>query len=327
MKEDFTIGSTDIQSEGLFWGVDVASDKLDLACHGMAKVRSFENSAEGIEQLLVEVRRQPAALIVVEATGGYEIPLIAALAEAQLPVVRINPRQLRSFATAVGELAKTDTIDARMIARFAHDVRPCVRPLPTKEQRFFADLAARRRQLVSLRTAELNRRNKTSNHQLQASIDAVLAVLEEQIAVLDNQLADLIATDEHWQQRDKILQSVPGVATVTSHVLLADLPELGQLEHKPLAKLVGLAPLNRDSGKLRGRRTIVAGRSTVRTALYMAALSASRFNPQIRRFYQKLRQAGKPFKVAIAACMKKLLTILNAMIRDNTTWRKSAIDT
>jgi transposase len=282
---------------------------------------------EGIEQLLAQMRRRPAALIVVEATGGYEVPLLAALAEAGLPVVRINPRQLRSFATAVGELAKTDTIDARMIARFAHDVRPDVRPLPTKEQRLFADLAARRRQLVALRTAELNRRKKTSNQQLLSSIDAVLAVLQEQIAILDRQLAILVATDEHWQQRDKILQSVPGVAAVTSHVLLADLPELGQLDHKPLAKLVGLAPLNRDSGKLRGRRMILAGRRTVRTALYMAALSASRFNPQIRRFYQKLRQAGKPFKVAIAACMRKLLTVLNAMIRDNTTWRKPAMYT
>ena len=326
MKEDFTIGSTDIQSEGLFWGVDVASDKLDLACHGAAKVRSFENSAEGIEQLLVEVRPRPAALIVVEATGGYEVPLLAALAEAGLPVVRINPRQLRCFATALGELAKTDTIDARMIARLAHDVRPEVRPLPTKDQRRFADLAARRRQLVALRTAELNRRKKTSQPELVTSIDAVLAVLQEQIALLDRQLAELIATDEHWQQRDKILQSTPGVAAVTSHVLLADLPELGQLEHKQIAKLVGLAPLNRDSGKLRGRRTIVAGRGTVRTALYMAALSASRFNPPIRRFYQTLRQAGKPFKVAIVACMRKLLTILNAMIRDNQPWRKSTMN-
>lgn len=327
MKEHSSIGSTDAQSAGLFWGVDVASDKLDLACHGMADVPSFENSAEGIEQLLAQVRLEPAALIVVEATGGYEVPLLAALAEAGLPVVRINPRQLRSFATAVGELAKTDTIDARMIARLAHDVRPEVRPLPTKEQRFFADLAARRRQLVSLRTAELNRRKKTCQPELVTSIHAVLAVLQEQIAVLDKQLAELIATDQHWQQRDQILQSAPGVAAVTSHVLLADLPELGQLEHKQIAKLVGVAPLNRDSGKLRGRRTIVAGRGTVRTALYMAALSASRFNPPIRCFYQKLRQAGKPFKVAIVACMRKLLTILNAMIRDNTNWRKSAMNT
>jgi len=181
--------------------------------------------------------------------------------------------------------------------------------------------------LVALRTAELNRRRQTHQPALLASIDAILMVLEEQIVLLDKQLAELIATDEHWQQRDQILQSVPGVAAVTSHVLLADLPELGQLEHKQIAKLVGLAPLNRDSGKLRGRRAILAGRRTVRTALYMAALSASRFNPPIRRFYQRLRQAGKPFKVAIAACMRKLLTVLNAMIRDNTTWRKPAMNT
>jgi transposase len=326
MNEDFTIGSARHQSAGLFWGVDVASGKLDLASYGAANVPSFENSPQGIEQLLAEVRRQPAALIVVEATGGYEVPLLAALAEAGLPVVRINPRQLRSFATAVGELAKTDTIDARLIARFAHDLRPRVRPLPSKEQAFFADLAARRRQLVAIRTAELNRRKRTSQPLLVASIHAVLTLLDEQIAVVDKQLAELIATDEHWQQRDCLLQSAPGVAAVTSHVLLADLPELGQLEHKPLAKLVGLAPLNRDSGKLRGRRTIVAGRRTVRTALYMAALSASRFNPQIRRFYETLRQAGKPFKVAITACMRKLLSILNAMIRDNTPWRYSEMD-
>jgi len=327
MKEHSTTGSTDSPSVGLYWGVDVASDKLDLGCHGTAEVMSYENSADGIERLLAEVRLQPAASIVLEATGGYEIPLAAALADAGLPVVRINPRQLRAFATAVGELAKTDAIDARLIARFAHDVRPTVRPLPTKEQRFFADLAARRRQLIGLRTAELNRRRKTHQQELLASIDAILTVVDEQIALLDTQLAKLIATDQSWQRRDQILQSVPGVAAVTSHVLLADLPELGQLEHKQIAKLVGVAPLNRDSGKFRGHRTIVAGRRTVRTALYMAALSASRFNPQIRQFYQRLRQAGKPFKVAITACIRKLLTILNALVRDNNPWRKPAMNT
>jgi transposase len=310
------------QTNGLFWGVDVASDKLDLGCHDGAEVVTFENSADGIRRLLAEVQQQPMTLIVVEATGGYEVPLVAALVEAGLPVVRINPRQLRAFASAVGELAKTDTIDARMIARFAHNVRPAVRPLPAKNQRFFADLATRRRQLIALRTAELNRRAKTHQPELHASIEAVLAVIEEQVVRLNKQLAQLVATDEQWQGRDQILQSVPGVAAVTSHVLLADLPELGQLNHKQVAKLVGVAPLNRDSGQFRGRRTIVAGRSTVRTALYMAALSASRWNPQIREFYQRLRLAGKPPKVAITACMRKLLSILNAMIRDNKLWRK-----
>lgn len=324
MKDSNTIG---MPSNGVFWGVDVASAKLDLARHGEAQVVSFENSDDGIGQLVEHVRHEPMTLLVVEATGGYEVPLIAALEEAGLPVVRINPRQLRAFATAVGELAKTDTIDARLIARFAHDVRPVVRPLATKEQRFFASLAARRRQLVALRTAERNRRKKTSEPQLQASIDAVLAVIEEQVASLERQLSELIAADPQRRQRDRILQSVTGVAQVTSHVLLADLPELGQLEHKQIAKLVGVAPLNRDSGKLRGRRTIVAGRRNVRTTLYMATITATRFNPQIRQFYERLRHAGKPFKVAITACMRKLLTILNALVRDNIPWRKNVMTT
>jgi transposase len=316
----------DARSNALFWGVDVASRKLDVACHGRSAVVTFDNSSAGIELLVAEVQQQPVALLVVEATGGYEVPLVAALVEAGLPVVRINPRQLRAFATAVGELAKTDAIDARLIARFAANVRPAVRPLPSQKQQFFAGLAARRRQLLALRTAERNRRGKTSQVELLASIDAVLDVLEAQIVRLDEQLAALIATDENWQQRDRILQSVAGVAEVTSHVLLADLPELGQLEHKQVAKLVGLAPLNRDSGMLRGKRMITAGRRTVRTALYMAALSAVRWNPQIRPFYERLRAAGKPFKVAITACMRKLLTILNALVRDNTPWRNTAMN-
>jgi len=329
MKDSNAIGWP---SKGVFWGVDVASTKLDLARydearHDQAQVVSFENSDDGIGQLVEHVRHEPLRLLVVEATGGYEVPLVAALEEAGLPVVRINPRQLRAFATAVGELAKTDTIDARLIARFAHDVRPALRPLATKEQRFFASLAARRRQLVALRTAERNRRKKTPEPELRASIDAVLAVIEEQVAHLERQLDELIAADPKRRERDRILQSVTGVARVTSHVLLADLPELGQLQHKQIAKLVGLAPLNRDSGKFRGRRTIVAGRRNVRTALYMATITATRFNPQIRHFYERLRQAGKPFKVAITACMRKLLTILNALIRDNTPWRKNVMTT
>lgn len=323
MKDSNTF---DARSNALFWGVDVASRKLDVACHGRSAVVTFDNSSAGIERLVAEVQQQSVALIVIEATGGYEVPLVVALAEAGLPVVRINPRQLRAFATAVGELAKTDAIDARLIARFAANVRPAVRPLPSQKQQFFASLAARRRQLLALRTAERNRRGKTSQPELLASIDAVLEVLEAQLERLDEQLAALIATDEDWQQRDRILQSVTGVAAVTSHVLLADLPELGQLEHKQLAKLVGLAPLNRDSGMLRGKRAITAGRRTVRTALYMAALSAVRWNPQIRPFYERLRQAGKPFKVALTACMRKLLTILNALVRDNTPWRKNALN-
>jgi transposase len=322
MEEHSIISVSGSQSNGLFWGVDVASEKLDLGCHGLAAVLTFENSAAGIEQLLARIPEESAALIVVEATGGYETPLVAALADARLPIALINPRQLRAFATAVGELAKTDAIDARIIARFAHDVRPEVRPLPSESQRFFADLAARRRQLIETRTAERNRRRQTNRAELIASIDSVLEVLDKQIGALERQLAELITTNDQWRQRDQILQSISGVAAATSHTLIADLPELGRLDHKQVAKLVGVAPLNRDSGKFRGRRAIGGGRSTVRAALYMAAFNAIRCNPQIREFYLRLRNAGKCYKVAITACMRKLLTILNALVRDNILWRK-----
>jgi transposase len=288
-------------------------------------VTTVENTEAGIAELVSAM--QDAALIVVEATGGYEAALVATLAEASLPVVLVNPRQLRAFAIAVGELAKTDAIDARVIARFAHDVRPVVRPIAGENQRFFADLAARRRQLIELRTAELNRRRQTSRSELVRSIDAVLAVLNEQLAVVHEQLAALIASDDQWRRRDAILQSVIGVAAATSHALLADLPELGTLGSKQIAKLVGVAPLNRDSGILRGRRKIFGGRGTVRAALYMATFTAIRWNPPIHSFYTRLRQAGKCYRVAITACMRKLLVILNTLIRNNTTWRNIPVTT
>ncbi len=285
----------------------------------------MENTGPGIETLVSTMCG--AALVVVEGTGGYETPLVARLAEAGLPVVLVNPRQLRAFAIAVGELAKTDAIDARVIARYAHDVRPAVRPVAGENQRFFADLAARRRQLIELRTAETNRRHQTQRDELLRSIEALLALLEKEIATINEQLAQLIARDDEWRTRDAILQSVAGVAAATSHTLLADLPELGQLGHKQIAKLVGVALLNRDSGKLRGRRTIFGGRGMVRAALYMAAFNAIRCNPPIRAFYQHLRQAGKCYRVAITACMRKLLTILNVLVRDKTFWRITPIPT
>jgi transposase len=301
----------------------VASKKLDANCYGRSPVITVENAEAGIESLVAAMH--DAALVVVEATGGYEMALITRLAEAGLPIVLANPRQLRAFAVAVGELAKTDALDARVIARYAHDVRPAARPVATENQRFFADLAARRRQLIELRTAETNRRHQAHRAELVASIDAVLELLNQQIAILERKLAKLIDSDGEWRARDQILQSVSGVAAATSHALIADLPELGQLNHKQIAKLVGVAPLNRDSGKFRGRRAIFGGRSTVRAALYMAAFNAMRCNPQIRGFYTRLRQVGKCYRIAITACMRKLLTILNALVRDNVTWRNSAM--
>ena len=322
MKDSNTIHR---ESNGSFWGVDVASKKLDANCHGIPQVITVENAESGLEELVEAMRG--AALVVVEATGGYETALVTYLAEAGLPVVLANPRQLRAFAIAVGELAKTDALDARVIARYAHDIRPAVRPLAGENQRFFADLAARRRQLIELHTAETNRHHQTRRDELLRSIEAVLAVLEEQIAAVNEQLAELIAGDQQWRERDQILQSVAGIATATSHALLAELPELGELGHKQIAKLVGVAPLNRDSGKLRGRRMIFGGRTAVRAALYMAAFNAMRCNPQIRTFYTRLRQAGKCYRIAITACMRKLLTILNAMVRNKTHWRNTAMPT
>jgi len=320
MEEHSTKGRVDSQSSGLFWGVDIAAAKLDLGCFAKSDVQTFENSDAGIAALLTRICAEPVALIVVEATGGYETPLLVRLIEAALPVVLINPRQLRAFATALGELAKTDAIDARVIARFGHDVRPQVRPFPTEKQRLFGDLAARRRQLIELRTAEKNRRQQATQPELLASIDAVIRVLDEQLAAFEAQIQGQIQTDLNWQQRAHIMQSFKGIGGGTSHALIADLPELGQLSHKQIGKLVGVAPLNRDSGKQRGKRVTTGGRSTVRSALYMAAFNSIRCNPAIRPFYQRLRQAGKSFKVAITACMHKILTILNAMIRDNKIW-------
>jgi len=308
-------------AEPRWWGVDVASQKLDLGCCGVDEVETFENSSEGIERLLRHALAAPSALVVVEATGGYETALVMRLHQAGVPVVVINPRQLRAFATAIGELAKTDRIDARIIARFGRDVRPEIRPIPEEKQRLLADLSARRQQLIELRTAEANRRKQAARPELQNSIDAVLKVLDEQLADIDRQAAELVQTDPAWQERDRMLQSVKGVGPATSLALMADLPELGRLDHKQIAKLAGVAPLNRDSGKQRGRRVIVGGRAAVRSALYMAAFNGLRCNRQLRTFYDRLRQAGKPFKVAITACMRKLLTILNAMIRDHATWK------
>lgn len=311
----------DSPSSPVCWGIDVASRKLDLAAHDQEEIFSCGNTSADIARIVERIQRRPVDRIVVEATGGYEHALVGELAAAGLPVVVINPRQARDYARALGILAKTDAIDARVLARFARDIHPEIRPLPTENQRFFVDLVARRRQLVGLRTAELNRRGKTSRPGLQASIDAVVKTLDEQLAEIEKQLAQVIQTDLQWKTNDQLLQSVLGVGPAVSRTLLGDLPELGQLDDRQIAKLVGVAPCNRDSGTFRGKRTTGGGRRNVRTALYMAAFNAQRCNPQLKIFYQRLRAAGKPFKVAITACMRKLLCILNAIIRSQTPWK------
>lgn len=306
---------------GLCWGIDVSADKLDVACHGEGGVRTFANSWEGFEPLLTLLQQAPAALIVLEATGKYHRALALALQQADLPLAVINPRQVRSFADALGQTSKTDALDAHVLARYAHDLRPKCRVLPRENLQLFNELVARRRQVLQLHTAETNRRKQTAYAAVRTSIDAVLLVLKKQLNDLDKQLSQLINDEEEWRRLDELLQSVPGVGPGTSRALIAELPELGKLDHKQLAKLVGIAPRNRDSGKFKGRRPIGGGRSTVRTALYMAAFVGKNHNVLLKAFFDRLVAAGKPRKLALVACMNKLLGILNAMVRNGTTWK------
>jgi transposase len=258
-------------------------------------------------------------LIVLEATGGFHLPVVAALAAAKLPVVAVNPRQARDFAKATGKLAKTDRIDAQVLAHFAEAVRPEVRPLPDAATQELAVLVARRRQLMEMRVAEQNRSRGTPAR-IRSQIREHVEWLNRQIDELDHDIGQRIRSSPAWRERDDLYRSTPGVGPVLSATLLADLPELGSISDKQIAALVGLAPLNQDSGKKRGQRVIWGGRATVRAALYMATLVATRRNPVIHTFYQRLLAMHKPKKVALTACMHKLLRILNAMVRHQTAW-------
>ena len=304
----------------VFVGIDVAKDRFDVAF--LPQGEGFSSSAAP-EELAAAVQRIQAArpaLVVLEATGGYEGLLAAELAAAEIPVAVVNPRQVRDFARALGRLAKTDAIDAQTLALFAEKVRPRLQRAKAEEEELLKALVTRRRQLVGMRTAELNRR-LLAKPRVHRSIDAVLALLERQIKDLEDEIGRTIRRMPQWRGKDDLLRSVPGVGPRTSSTLLAALPELGRLSRKEIACLVGLAPLNRDSGQMRGRRTTWGGRGEVRCVLYMACMSAVRCNHVLRAFYQRLRAAGKPGKVALTACMRKLLIILNAIMRTNTPWR------
>ena len=268
---------------------------------------------------LVHLTGLHPSLVVLEATGGLEAPLTGALAEAGLPVVVVNPRQVRDFAKATGKLAKTDAIDAHVLAHFADAVRPTPRPLPDAQTQAIAALLARRRQMVAMLTAEKNR-FRTANVVVREDILQHITWLKKRLSKLDTDLRETLRQSPIWREKDNLLQSVPGVGPVLSLTLLAQLPELGTLSRRQIAALVGVAPLNRDSGTLQGKRTVWGGRATVRTALYMGALVASRWNPVLRSFYHRLCAAGKPKKVALTACMRKMLTILNAMLKHRTPW-------
>ncbi|HTZ41500.1 MAG TPA: IS110 family transposase [Syntrophales bacterium] len=305
-----------------FVGIDISKEELVVAVRPTAELQSFPNTEEGLAALVRFLQPLSAHAIVLEATGGFARAAVNAMALAALPVVVVNPRQIRDFARSVGLLAKTDAIDARIIARFAEAVRPEFRPLKDLETQKLEALNNRRRQIVEMLTAEKNRLG-ASPEWCHKDIRSHIAWLEKRLKRANDDIDDLIQQSPIWRQKEKILTSVLGVGPVVTTTLLCGLPELGALSARKLAALVGVAPFNRDSGQSRGRRSCWGGRAQVRAALYMAALTASRCNPVIRDFYLRLRSAGKPAKVALVACMRKILVILNAMIKSNSCWQQA----
>jgi transposase len=303
-----------------FVGIDVAAAHLDVAVAPDGAVWRVANDPAGQAALVARLRDRDPALVVLEASGGYESVVAAELATVGLPVAVVNPRQVRDFARAIGQLAKTDALDAALLARFAQQVRPTPRPLPDAEARALKDLVGRRRDLIGIQTAE-QQRLRQARGAVRESIDAHLVWLREQLTVVDRQLGEAVAASPLWQATLTLLCTVPGVGRVVATTLVAELPELGHLTRQEVAALVGVAPLNRDSGTWRGRRGTWGGRAGVRAALYMAVVTAVRWNPALRAFHARLRAAGKVPKVALTACMRKLLTILNAMVRENKPWK------
>ena len=305
----------------VFVGIDVSKATLDVAQRPCGEYQRFAYDTDGLDALVVLMRALRPELIVIEATGGLETALAAVLANASLPLVVVNPRQVRDFARATGQLAKTDRIDAAVLAHFAEAVRPPPRALKDEALQQLAAIVTRRRQLLDMLKSEQNRLHG-ANPEVRKDIQQHVHWLRKRISDTDDQLRKRIRQSPAWRAHDELLQSVPGVGPVLSMTLLTELPELGALSRKQVAKLAGLAPLNRDSGTFRGTRCIWGGRARVRAVLYMATVSAIRFNPAIRAFHERLRAAGKKPKVALTACMRKLLVLLNAMARDKTPWRE-----
>lgn len=308
-------------SHEVYVGIDVAKDRLDVHLLPSGATFAVARDEAGLEELTQRLRAAAPSLVVLEASGGFEITVAAALAGARIPLAVVNPRQTRDFARALGRLAKTDALDAALLALFAERVRPEPRPLADAESQALAELVARRRQIVDMIAMETNRLRQARGRRVRRSIDGLLAVLRRQLAQLDGDIGDRVRSSPAWRERDELLTSVPGIGDVTSRTLIADLPELGCLDRRRIAALVGVAPINRDSGALRGQRSIAGGRAHVRTVLYMATLSATRWNPVIAAHYRRLLERGRPKKVALVACMRRLLGILNAMLRSQTPWK------
>ena len=308
-----------MEREPSYVGIDVSKAKVDVAVRptGQRWVVSYDET--GVKELIVQMVDVGPALVLLEASGGLELPLVAALASAALPVVVVNPRQVRDFARATGTLAKTDALDAAVLAHFADAVRPPVRPLRDAETQVLNSLVARRHQVMTMLVSEKNRLG-TAISAVRPRIEAHIAWLEQELKDLDEGLRQTLLRSPVWREKDDLLRTVPGVGEQVSLTLLAYLPELGTLDRRQIAALVGVAPFNRDSGILRGKRAVWGGRSRVRGVLYMGALTATRWNPVIRDFYQKLLAADKPKKLALVACMRKLLVILNAMLKHGASW-------
>jgi transposase len=300
-------------------GIDVSKERLDVTSRPTAATGSYENNASGIAALVEELKKQEPQLVVMEATGGLERMLAMELMAAQMPVVIVNPRQIRDFARATGQLAKTDLIDAGVIAHFGEAVKPEIRPLPDQMAQQMDALIGRRRQLVQMLASERNHL-VSATARVREHVKEHISQLEQLIKKLDQEIDQMITNSPIWKAKDDLFQSVKGVGPVLSRTLLAELPELGHLSRQEISKLVGVAPLNADSGKRSGPRHCWGGRAPVRATLYMAAVSAARFNPVIKEFYQRLLARGKQKKVALVACMRKLLTILNAIAKNNTPW-------
>lgn len=309
-----------MKKERVYVGIDVAKGSMDMAVYPSGQVCSFTNDDKGINQAVTHLLELSPALVVMEATGDIELPLAVALAVNGLPTVVVNPRQMRDFARAMGRLSKTDTLDAQVMAYFAATVQPTPRSLPDAQTRELSSILARRRQVVEMIIAERNRLH-TASEAVGNGIKDHITWLEQELANIDSKLRYTIRESPIWREKDNLLRSVPGVGPVLSATLLADLPELGTLNRRQIAALVGVAPLNRDSGTMRGKRSVWGGRAKVRSVLYMATLVATRRNVVIKAFYDRLNAAGKEKKVALTACMRKLLTILNAVIRSRTPWR------
>jgi transposase len=307
-----------------FVGIDVAAAHLDVAVAPDNVSWRVANDPAGHADLVARLRALAPARVVLEASGGYEAAAAGELGVAGLPVAVVNPRQVRDFAKAVGQLAKTDALDAALLARFAGAVRPAVRPLPDAAAQELKALLARRRDLIAMQTAERQRQRQAAVAAVRVDIEAHLAWLRARLAELDRRLAEAVAASPLWQTTLALLVTVPGVGAVLATTLVAEVPELGRLTRQQVAALVGVAPLNRDSGTVRGKRAVWGGRASVRAVLYMAAVAAVRWNPAIREFHARLRAAGKAPKVALVACMRKLLTVLNAMARDGAPWTDRA---